>query len=43
VYLFDVPAGLSMRILALAIDVPESLFERAVQSGPVVSVEFHTP
>jgi hypothetical protein len=44
-YLFDVPEGLSMRILAIAIVAPESRFERAVgAAAPVVdSVEFHAP
>jgi hypothetical protein len=43
-YLFDVPEGSSMRILAIAIIAPESRFERAVEAAaPVVdSVEFHT-
>ena len=42
-YLFDVPKGLSMRILAIAIVASESSFERAVEAAaPVVdSVEFH--
>jgi hypothetical protein len=44
-YLFDVPEGLSMRILAVAIIGPESRFERVVEAAwPVVdSIEFHTP
>ena len=44
-YLFDVPEGLSMPILAIAIIAPESRFERAVEAAaPVVgSVEFHAP
>jgi hypothetical protein len=44
-YLFDVPEGSSMRVLAIAIVAPESSFERAVESAaPVVdSLEFHTP
>lgn len=44
-YLFDVPEGLSMRILAIAIVAPQSRFERAVEAAaPVVnSVEFHAP
>lgn len=44
-YLFDVPKGSSMWILAMAIIAPESRFERAVQAAaPVVdSVEFHVP
>jgi hypothetical protein len=42
-YLFDAPEGSSMRILAIAIVVPEDRFERAVGgAAPVVaSVEFH--
>jgi hypothetical protein len=44
-YLFDVPDGLSMRILVIAIVAPEARFERAVgAAAPVVdSVEFHAP
>jgi len=44
-YLFDVPEGSSMRILAIAIVAPEARFERAVEAAaPVVdSVEFHAP
>ena len=43
-YLFDAPEGSSMRILAAAIVVPDSDFERAVESGsPIVSVDFHKP
>jgi hypothetical protein len=44
-YLIDVPAGLSMRILAVAIIAPESRFERTVEAAaPVVdSIEFHAP
>ena len=44
-YLFDVPEGSSMRILAIAIVAPESRFERAVEAAaPVVdSVEFPVP
>jgi len=44
-YLFDVPEGSSMRILAIAIIAPESRFERAVDAAvPIVdSVEFHVP
>ena len=44
-YLFDVPEGLSMRILAITIIAPESRFVRAVEAAaPVVdSVEFHAP
>ena len=44
-YLFDVPEGSSMRILAIAIIAPESRFERVVEAAtPVVdSIEFHTP
>lgn len=43
-YLFDVPEGLSMRILAIAIVAPESRFERAVEAAaPVLdSLEFHS-
>ncbi len=43
-YLFDVPEGSSMRILALAVVAPESRFERAVQAAASVveSVEFRT-
>ena len=44
-YLFDMPEGSSMRILAIAIVAPESRFERAVKAAaPVVdSIEFHAP
>jgi len=44
-YLFDVPEGSSLRILAIAIVAPESSFERAVEAAaPVVdSVEFPVP
>jgi hypothetical protein len=44
-YLFDVPEGSSMRILAIAIIAPESRFERVVEAAmPVVdSIEFHAP
>lgn len=44
-YLFDMPEGSSMRILAIAIMSPEARFERAVEAAaPVVdSVEFHAP
>jgi len=44
-YLIDVPDGLSMRTLAIAIVAPESRFERAVGAAqPVVeSIEFHAP
>jgi hypothetical protein len=43
-YLFDAPEGSSMRSLAVAMVVPESDFERAVEAGaPVVSVEFLAP
>lgn len=43
-YLFDVPEGSSMRMLAIAIVAPESTFERAVEAAaPVVdSLEFPT-
>ena len=42
-YLFDVPEGLSMRVLAIAIVAPEARFERAVETAaPIVdSLEFH--
>jgi len=44
-YLFDLPEGSSMRVLAIAIAAPESRFERAVEAAaPVVdSVEFRAP
>ena len=44
-YLFDMPEGSSMRILAIAIVAPESRFESVVEAAaPVVdSVEFHAP
>jgi hypothetical protein len=44
-YLFDVPEGSSMRILAIAIIAPESRFERVVEAAaPVIdSIEFHAP
>jgi hypothetical protein len=44
-YLFDVPEGSSMRVLAIAIIAPESRFESVVEAAaPVVdSVEFHVP
>ncbi len=44
-YLFDMPDGLSMRILVIAIVAPEARFERAVEAAaPVVdSIEFHAP
>ena len=44
-YLFDVPEGLSMRTLAVAIIGPVARFERVVEAAwPVVdSIEFHTP
>jgi len=42
-YLFDAPEGSSIRILAIAIVVPESRFERAVEGAPALSVEFHAP
>jgi hypothetical protein len=43
-YLFDAPGGASMRILAIAIVVPESHWERAVEATtPLVSVDFRTP
>lgn len=42
-YLFDVPKGSSIRVLAIAIIAPESRFESVVEAAaPVVdSVEFH--
>jgi hypothetical protein len=42
-YLFDVPEGSSIRVLAIAIIAPESRFESVVEAAaPVVdSVEFH--
>ena len=44
-YLFDVPGGSSMRILAIAIVAPEARFERAVEAAALVveSLEFHAP
>lgn len=44
-YLFDMPDGSSMRILAIAIIAPESRFASLTEAaGPVVdSVEFHAP
>jgi hypothetical protein len=44
-YLFDVPAGSSTRILVIAIIAPESRFESVAEAAwPVVdSIEFHTP
>ncbi len=42
-YLFDAPEGASMRILAIAFDVPESDFERAVEATAPIAVEFHAP
>ncbi len=44
-FLFDVPAGSSMRTLAIAIIALESRFERAVEAAaPIIdSVEFHAP
>jgi hypothetical protein len=44
-YLFDVPQGLSMRILAIAIVAPESRFEGTVESAePIVdTIEFRGP
>lgn len=44
-YLFDLPSGSSMPILAIAIVAPESTFERAVElAAPVVnSIQFHAP
>ena len=41
-YLFDAPEESSIRLLAIAISVPESRFERAVEwAAPIV--EFHAP
>ena len=42
-YLVDVPDGLSMRVLVIAVVAPEATFERAVAEAlPVVdSIEFH--
>jgi Tol biopolymer transport system component len=42
-YLFDVPKGSSIRVLAIAIVAPEFRFERAVETvGPLIdSLEFH--
>jgi hypothetical protein len=44
-YLFDVPEGSSMRILAIAIIAPESRFERVVEAAaPILdSFEFRAP
>jgi hypothetical protein len=44
-YLFDMPEGASMRILAIALTAPASTFERAVEAAaPVLdSIEFHAP
>jgi len=44
-YLFDVPAGLSMRIMAVVVVAPEARFQRAVdEAAPVIdSIEFHVP
>lgn len=44
-YVVDVPSGLSMRTLAIAVVAPESRFESAVEAAaPVVdSIEFHAP
>ena len=44
-YLFDVPEGSSIQILAIAIVAPQSRFEKSVEAAaPVVdSVEFHGP
>jgi hypothetical protein len=43
-YLLDLPEGLSVRILAIAIVAPESSFERVVEAAqPILdSFEFHT-
>jgi hypothetical protein len=44
-YLFDVPEGLSMRILAIGVIAPELDFLRAVDAAtPIIdSIEFHVP
>ena len=44
-YLIDAPEGSSMRVLAIAIVVPESSFARAVApaASMVDSIEFHAP
>jgi hypothetical protein len=42
-YLYDAPAGSSMRILAIAMIVPESDFARAVDNTAPITVEFHAP
>jgi hypothetical protein len=44
-YLIDAPDGSSMRVLAVAIGVPESSFARAVApaNSMVDSIEFHAP
>jgi len=44
-YLIDVPDGLSMRILSVAIVAPEASFQRVLEAAaPVVdSIEFHAP
>jgi DNA-binding CsgD family transcriptional regulator len=42
-YLFDAPEGSSMRTLAIAIKVPESRWQTAVDAAAAVSVEFHAP
>jgi hypothetical protein len=43
-YLFDAPAGASMRVLAIVIVVPESRFEAAVEAAdPISGVTFVTP
>ena len=45
VYLIDAPDGSSIRVLAIAIGVPEADFARAVAPAPsmVDSIEFHAP
>jgi hypothetical protein len=44
-YLFDMPEGSSIRILAIAIVAPESRFESVVEeAAPIIdSIEFHAP
>lgn len=44
-YLIDAPEGSSMRVLAIAIVIPESSFARAVApaASMVESIEFHAP
>jgi hypothetical protein len=42
-YLFNAPAGSSMRILAIPVVVPEPDFERAAEAADRIEVEFHAP